>query len=120
MMQNYQTLSLNISRQYTSEIIDIKINEKGLVDKSDNSRVRDNSDLDKKIATLATKTELSIQVIFVVKVTLKMKEHKTIQYFISQSINILKQLLILIKLCNNHIIITCNSLEIKRIVYRKH
>ena len=34
------------------------IKEKRLVDKSDISGFKDNSDLDKKIATLATKTEL--------------------------------------------------------------
>ena len=40
------------------EILDAKIKEKGLVDKSANAGFIDNSDLSKKIAILATKAEL--------------------------------------------------------------
>ena len=39
-------------------MLNAKIKEKGLVDKSDNSGFIDHSDLDQKIATLATKAEL--------------------------------------------------------------
>ena len=61
-----------------------------MVDKSDIARFVYNSDLNKKLATLATKTELKAgqdkiiksqafdQVIFVVKVNLKMMVHKII------------------------------------------
>ena len=41
--------------KFTSEILNAKIKRKGLVDKSHISRLIDNSDLDKKIATLARK-----------------------------------------------------------------
>ena len=52
MMQKYQTLRLN-NLPHLSK----KIREKGLVDKSNISGFRDNSDLDWKIAILSTKTE---------------------------------------------------------------
>ena len=54
-MQTYQTLEIKyfIKSDYgkfTGEILNAKIKEKGLVDKSCTSRFIDNSDLDKKIA----------------------------------------------------------------------
>ena len=57
MMQKNQTLRVNISlrdyNKFTGEILNANIKEKGLVDKSDFSEF-----IDKKIVTLATKTEL--------------------------------------------------------------
>ena len=44
--------------KFTDEILNAKIKEKGLVDKSDISGFIDNSGLDKKIAILAIKAEL--------------------------------------------------------------
>ena len=44
--------------KFTDEILDNKAKEKGLVDQPDISAFIENSDLDKKIATLAKKAEL--------------------------------------------------------------
>ena len=44
--------------KFTSKILEIKIKVRGLVDKSDISGFIDNSDSDKKVATLTTKSEL--------------------------------------------------------------
>ena len=43
------------------EILNAKIKSKGLVDKSDISGLVNNFDLDKEIATLATKAELKAE-----------------------------------------------------------
>ena len=42
-------------------MLDKKIKEKGLVDKSDNSNLVESSNLNTKIATLATKVELTTE-----------------------------------------------------------
>ena len=47
--------------KFTNEVIDNKIKEKELVKKSDISGFINNSELDKKIATLATKAELKAE-----------------------------------------------------------
>ena len=47
--------------KFAGEVCDKKIKEKGLVDKSDISGVIDNSDLDKKVATQATKAKLKAE-----------------------------------------------------------
>ena len=48
-------------RKFTGEILTAKIKEMGLFDKSDIYGFTDNSDLDMKIATLATKAELKVE-----------------------------------------------------------
>ena len=66
-MQKYQTLRLNIVlylsdyKKITSKILDVKIKERELVDKSDISEFTDNSDSDKKIATITTNPELKAE-----------------------------------------------------------
>ena len=50
-----------IIRKFTGEILTAKIKEMGLFDKSDIYGFTDNSDLDMKIATLATKAELKVE-----------------------------------------------------------
>ena len=47
--------------KFTRKILETKIKEKRLVDKTDISDFTDNSELDKKIATLATKIELKVR-----------------------------------------------------------
>ena len=47
--------------KFTSEVLDTKMKEKGLVDKSDISGFIDSSGLDKKLATLATKADLKAE-----------------------------------------------------------
>ena len=58
---------LNIEKKYfttsdynrfTKKILNVKIKEKGLLDKSNISNLVENSDLNTKLATLATKAEL--------------------------------------------------------------
>ena len=67
-MQKHQTLRLNISRhKCMGEILNAKT-KKGLVDKYDISGFIDNSDLDKKNATLA------------IKAALKVNQDKTLKY----------------------------------------
>ena len=96
--------------KFKREICETKIKERGLVDNLvRNSSLVKNYDLNKNLAKLARKAELKaeqlkswhfkrfIQAIFVVKVILKMNAHKINKYF-SQSVDILKRLLILIKL----------------------
>ena len=55
MMQKYQTLEINL---LTKSIDYNSITSKSLVDKSAISEFINNSDLDRKLATLATKAEL--------------------------------------------------------------
>ena len=55
MMQKYQTLEINL---LTKSIDYNSITSKSLVDKSAISEFINNSDLDRKLATLATKPEL--------------------------------------------------------------
>ena len=61
MIQNYQTFRLHFIlsdyNKFMGEILITKIKEKGLVHKSDTSEFIDNSDFDKKMATLAAKAE---------------------------------------------------------------
>ena len=57
--------------KFTDEILNAKIKEKGLVDKSDTSGFIDNSDLDKKIAILAIKAELKAKQDNIVRVFFK-------------------------------------------------
>ena len=45
--------------KFTGEIFDARVKEEILVDKPNISGFRNNSDLNKKIATLATKAELT-------------------------------------------------------------
>ena len=61
---------LNIEKKYfttsdynrfTKEILNVKIEEKGLLDKSNISNLAENSDLNTKLATLATKAELEAE-----------------------------------------------------------
>ena len=68
--ENYDAKKLEIEFKYLTtsdynkfknEIIDNKIKEKNLVKKSDISLFIGNSDLDKRIATLATKAELKVE-----------------------------------------------------------
>ena len=94
-MLKYQTLEVKYCtgsdyNKCTSEILATKIKEKRSVDKSSGSNLVKNFDFNTKIVTLATKAELkaeqdkmvklkhSIQVIFVVKVILKMMTHRII------------------------------------------
>ena len=62
MMLKYQTLRENSLlldyNKFTSDIIDAKIKQKELVDKPHISNLAKNSDLNTKLATLATKAEL--------------------------------------------------------------
>ena len=46
------------NNKFKVEMLNAKIKEQGLVDKSGISRFIDSSDLDKKVATLATKAKL--------------------------------------------------------------
>ena len=55
MMQKYQTLEINL---FTKSIVCNSIKSKSLVDESAISKFINNSDLDRKLATLATKAEL--------------------------------------------------------------
>ena len=55
MMQKYQTLEINL---FTKSIVYNSIKSKSLVDESAISEFINNSDLDRKLATLATKAEL--------------------------------------------------------------
>ena len=85
-----------------------KIKKKGLVHKSDNSGFIDNSDLDRNLVKLATKAELKAEQDKIVKIQtfdssyFRRKCHfynDGMQSYLvfSQSINILKRLLIVIK-----------------------
>ena len=47
--------------KFTKEILDAKIKDEGLVDKSDISNLVKNSDLNKKLATLATNAKLKVE-----------------------------------------------------------
>ena len=47
--------------KFTSDILDAKVKENKLVDQSDNSNLVKNSDLNTKIATLATKAEVKLE-----------------------------------------------------------
>ena len=62
MIQNYQTFRLHFTtsdyNKVMGEILNTKIKEKGLVDKSDISEFIDNSDFDKKMVILVAKAEL--------------------------------------------------------------
>ena len=74
--------------EFIGEIIDAKIKEKALLDKSDICEFKDNSDLDKKIEILAPKAELKADQYKIVKlesfltssvkVILKMMAHKSV------------------------------------------
>ena len=78
----------HILNEFIGEIIDAKIKEKALLDKSDICEFKDNSDLDKKIETLAPKAELKADQYKIVKlesfltssvkVILKMMAHKSV------------------------------------------
>ena len=61
-MQKYQTMKKKVTtsdyNKFTNDVLDVKTREKKLVNESNISRLIDKSDLDKKIATLATKSEL--------------------------------------------------------------
>ena len=93
--------------KFASEIVSVTIKEKGLVGKSDIFEFIGNSDLDKKLATLAAKAELKgeqdkiekpktfYSSCFRGKSHLKLMPRKIICSF-SQSMNILKRLLIAI------------------------
>ena len=65
MMLKYQTLRENSLlldyNKFTSDIFDAKIKQKELVDKPHISNLAKNSDLNTKLATLATKAELNSQ-----------------------------------------------------------
>ena len=66
--------------EFAGNILNAKVIEKWLVDKSDIAGLIENSDLDKKIATLATKSRIKSRArqnvktssVFLVKVMLKM------------------------------------------------
>ena len=47
--------------KFTSQTLDAKIKQKGLVDKSDIVEFINSADLDKKVATLAKKSELKTE-----------------------------------------------------------
>ena len=90
----------NISDQNksTSEILDPKIKEKGLINEPSISNLGTNPDLNTKLVTLATKTELKAEKgkhfllklgILAVKAILIMVAHKIIQCF-SQFLDISK------------------------------
>ena len=82
---------------FTNGIFDVNMKNKELVNKSDIYKFINNSDLDKKIDTFATKTELKaekdkivkletqvlqvIQVLLLIKVTFSMTDHKISYYF---------------------------------------
>ena len=64
-MQKQQTLSKYFTtagyNKFTNENLDLKIIQKELVDKSDIAGFINNDDLDKNVATLATKAELKAE-----------------------------------------------------------
>ena len=64
-MIKYQTLRQYFTtsdyNKYTSEVREIKIKEKGLLDRSNVFNLIKNSDLHTKLATLVTKTELKAE-----------------------------------------------------------
>ena len=62
-MQKYQTMKKkNVTtsdyNKFTNDVLDVKTRKKTLVNECNIFRLIDKSDLDKKIATLATKSEL--------------------------------------------------------------
>ena len=65
MMQEQQTLSKYFAiadyNKFTNENLDLKIKQKELVDKSDIAGFINIDDLDKDVATLATKAELKAE-----------------------------------------------------------
>ena len=65
MTLKYQTFKKNFTssdyNKFTKEILDAKIKEKGSVNKSDISHLVQNSDLNTKLTTLATKAELKTE-----------------------------------------------------------
>ena len=66
MMQKYQTLNLNIllwliGINLQVKTLNVKIKQKGLVDKSAISGFINNADLNKKVVTLAAKAELNAE-----------------------------------------------------------
>ena len=101
-MKHFTTSDYN---KFTVEILNAKIKEKGLVDKSDISGFIDNSDLDSKIATLATEAELKSKQDELVKrqsfdssyfrgkIILKIMEHRIIWYF-NQGVCVSRSLLL--------------------------
>ena len=56
--------------KFTNEILDAKIKNKKLVNKSDISGFMNNSDLNKRIGTLATKAELKVKQVNIKKLQL--------------------------------------------------
>ena len=94
MMQKYQTLknifTTSDYNKFTRDILDAMIKWKTLVDKSSVAEFINNAKLNKKVGTLATKGELQqtkisyqnykplIQVIFMIKVILKMMAPKIV------------------------------------------
>ena len=94
MMQKYQTLknifTTSDYNKFTRDILDAMIKWKTLVDKSSIAEFINNAKLNKKVGTLATKGELQqskisyqnykplIQVIFMIKVILKMMAPKIV------------------------------------------
>ena len=89
MMSKYQTLNQKYFTTFDynklrNEIIDNKINEKELAKKTDISEFIENTNLNNKIATLATKAELKVEQDKIVKLI----------YCFSQSIDTLKRLVI--------------------------
>ena len=89
MMLKYQTLNQKYFTTFDynklrNEIIDNKINEKELAKKTDISEFIENTNLNNKIATFATKAELKVEQDKIVKLI----------YCFSQSIDTLKRLVI--------------------------
>ena len=81
MMQKYQILNLNIllwliGINLQVKTLNVKIKQKGLVDKSAISGFINNADLNKKVATLAAKAELNTEEDKVIK----LKTYDLIQF----------------------------------------
>ena len=60
-MNQSKSFTLAAYDKFTSQTLDAKTNQKGLLDKSAIAEFINNADLDKKVVTLATKSELKAE-----------------------------------------------------------